>query len=159
MQFQPFQPAQQWQEFGQPGLHQTQSPALRLLGPPLSHPSMALRRQVLVGNLFKHAKEIQRIDNGYALRFYQSSDLKELIGKIAEYVIFESLNAPQRSFSIVEEAQEKAFWLQVRGLETDVHYVMSTPVLPDSSLTYLASEQPQSTVTGDEVTIIDNQRP
>jgi len=67
MQSRSFQPTLQWQgqEFGQPGLHQTQSPAQRLLVSPLSHPSMALHRQVLVGNLFKHAKETQRIDNGY----------------------------------------------------------------------------------------------
>ena len=102
-----FQPTLQWQgqEFGQPGLHHPRSLAQRLLVSPLPHPSMALRRQVLVGHLFKHAKEIQRIADGYALRFSRSSDLEELIGKIAEYVIFESLNAPQRSFSIVEEPQ------------------------------------------------------
>jgi len=94
---------------------------------------MALRRQVLVGNLFKHAMEIQHIDNGYALRFYQSSDLKELIGKIAEYVIFESLNAPQRSFAIVKEPQEKASWLQVRSREREEHDATSVCIATDHS--------------------------
>ncbi|QPD02659.1 MAG: hypothetical protein Nkreftii_000433 [Candidatus Nitrospira kreftii] len=139
MQFQPFQPAQQWQEFGQPGLHETQSPAQQLLGSPLPHPhpSMALHRQVLVGNLFKHAKEIQRIDHGYSLRFYRSNDLEELIGTIAEYVIFECLNAPHLSFSIAEEPQAKAFWLQVRGLEReerDATSVVSRPTIQDMEL-------------------------
>jgi hypothetical protein len=135
MQSRPFQPTLQWQgqEFGQPGLPHTRSSAQRLSVLPLPHPSMALRRQVLVGHLFKYVKEIQRIDDGYALRFYRSSNLEELIGTIAEYVIFESLNAPQLLFSIVEEPQEKAFWLQVRGLETDIHDVTSTSVSSDSA--------------------------
>lgn len=138
MQFHPFQPAQQWEEFGQPGFHHTGYPAQRLLVPPLPHPAMALRRQVLVGHLFKYAKEIQRIDNGYALRFYRSSNLEELIGNIAEYVIFESLNNQKLSFSIVEEPQEKGFWLQVQGLETDNHDVTSTSASPDSAVSYWA---------------------
>lgn len=134
-----FQPTLQWQgqEFGQSGLHQTQSLAQRLLVSPLSHPSMALHRQVLVGNLFKHAKEIQRIDHGYSLRFYRSNDLEELIGTIAEYVIFECLNAPHLSFSIAEEPQAKAFWLQVRGLEReerDATSVVSRPTIQDMEL-------------------------
>lgn len=139
MQFQPFQPAQQWQEFGQPGLHETQSPAQQLLVSPLPHPhpSMALHRQVLVGNLFKHAKEIQRIDHGYSLRFYRSNDLEELIGTIAEYVIFECLNAPHLSFSIAEEPQAKAFWVQVRSLEReerDATSVVLRPTIQDIEL-------------------------
>jgi hypothetical protein len=66
---------------------------------------MALRRTMLVSNLFKHMKEIQNIDNGYALRFHRSEDLEDLIGIIADYIVFKSLNSPQLTFALAEEPQ------------------------------------------------------
>jgi len=35
----------------------------------LPRPPIAMRRQILVSNLFKYVKEIQDIDDGYALQF------------------------------------------------------------------------------------------
>jgi hypothetical protein len=72
--------------------------------------------------------------SGYALRFQRSDDLEELIGKIAGYIVFESLNSPQLTFAIVEEPQVKAFWLQVRGLETDDHDITSPSISFDSAV-------------------------
>jgi hypothetical protein len=90
---------------------------------PLLSSTSALRRQTLVSNLFMHVKEIQSIDHGYALRFDRSfdrsddqEDMNEVIGKIADYIIFESRNAPQLAFEIVEEPCNKTFWLQVQSL-------------------------------------------
>jgi uroporphyrinogen-III synthase len=74
---------------------------------------------VLVHDLFRHVEEIRSLDVGYALQFRRSRDqgeLEELIGTIADYVIFESRNTPQLTFHIVEEAQGQTFWLQVRNI-------------------------------------------
>jgi len=71
--------------------------------------------------------------SGYALRFQRSDDLEEIIGKIAEYIVFQSFNSPQLTFAIVEEPQAKVFWLQVRGLETDDHDVTSPSIPSDSA--------------------------
>ncbi len=99
---------------------------------PLSSPPTAIRRQILVGNLFKYVKEIQKIDDGYALRFDRSENLEDLIAIIADYILFESLNSPQLTFAIVEEPQAKVFGLQVRGMKPDDHDVTS-PSIPSYS--------------------------
>jgi hypothetical protein len=75
--------------------------------------------------------------SGYALRFQRSDDLEELIGKIAEYIVFQSLNSPQLPFAIVEEPQVKVFWLQVRGLETDDPDVTSPSIPSDAAVSLL----------------------
>jgi hypothetical protein len=92
----------------------------QLLVSPLSDPALTLRRRMLVNDLFKHVEEIRNLDSGYAFRFRRSHDREELIGTIADYIIFESRNAPQLTFEIVEEPQAKAFWLQVQSLEDDL---------------------------------------
>lgn len=63
----------QWGGEGLGDQHISQ-PQSRVLPAPvsqLSNSPMALRRTMLVSNLFKHMKEIQNIDNGYALRFHR----------------------------------------------------------------------------------------
>ena len=95
-----------------PMSHQSDnSPVTRLV-----YTTIDSRRQMLVSNLFKHMKEVQSIDDGYALRFQWSDDLADLIEQIADYILFESRNSPQLTFAIVEEPRAKAFWLQVRSL-------------------------------------------
>lgn len=94
---------------------------------------MALRRQMVVSNLVKYVKEIQKLDDGYALRFHRSDDSKDLIGIIADYIVFESLNSPQLTFAIVQGPRANAFWLQVRGLISDNHDVTS-PSIPSDSI-------------------------
>ena len=98
---------------------QTEFCSQQSLVSPLFNPAKALRRQMLVGELFKHVKEIQSIDNGYGLCFHRSDDLEDLLGNVAEYIVFESLNSPQLTFTIVEEPQAKAFWLQVRSMDNE----------------------------------------
>ena len=98
---------------------------------------MVLRRQILVRNLFKYVKEIQNIDDGYALRFHRSENLEDLIGIMADYIVFESLNSPQLTFAIVEEPPTKDFGLQVRGLGTDGHDVTSPSIPSDSTMSPL----------------------
>jgi hypothetical protein len=95
---------------------------------------MALRRQMLVGNLVKYMKEIQKLDDGYALRFRRSNDLEHLIGIIADYIVFESLNSPQLTFEIVQGPRGNAFWLQVRGLNPDQDDATSASIFSDSAL-------------------------
>jgi hypothetical protein len=90
-----------------------------------------------MSDLFAYMKEIQSIDDGYALRFHRSGDLErlnELIGEIASYIIFESRNSPQLTVSIIEEPQAKAFWLQVRELQTERQTSSITSDLQVSSL-------------------------
>ena len=84
---------------------------------PLHDPVLTLRRRMLVKGLFKHVKEIQGIDDGYAFQFHRMDDLEELSGKIRDYILFERRNSPQLTFGIVEEPRANAFWLQVRSLE------------------------------------------
>ncbi len=113
----------------------------RELVSPLCDPALTLRRSMLVNGLFKHVEEIQNLDVGYALRFRQSQDRhdrEEVIGAIADYIIFDSRNAPQLTFEVVEEPQDKAFWLHVQGIRSDQGEVTSTSILPDSALPYLA---------------------
>lgn len=89
---------------------------------PLRDPALSLRRSMLVNGLFKYVEEIQNLEAGYAFRFRRShdqNDREELIGAIADYIIFESRNAPQLTFEVVEEPQDKTFWLQVRGIGLD----------------------------------------
>lgn len=114
-----------------------QSTGSQPLVPPLRDPALALRRRLLVNNLFKYVEEIRNLDAGYAFRFCRShrqEDLEALIGTIADYIIFESRNAPQLTFEIVGESYDEVFWLQVRGL-TDVP---AMPILPDSAVPSLA---------------------
>mgnify|MGYP003403022547 CR=1 FL=1 len=73
----------------------------------------------------------------YALQVHRSDDSEDLIGIIADYIVFESLNSPQLTFAIVEEPPTKAFWLQVRGLETDDHDVTSPSIPSDSTMSPL----------------------
>jgi hypothetical protein len=129
----------QWEgeEFGYPCIARPQFRVAHMPVSPLPRPPIAMRRQILVRNLFKSVKAIQHIDDGYALQFHRSDDLEELIGKIAEYIVFQSLNSPQLTFAIVEEPQVKVFWLQVRGLETDGHDVTSPSILSDSAVSPL----------------------
>jgi hypothetical protein len=111
------------------------------LVPPLRDPALTLRRRLLVNSLFKYVEEIRNLDAGYALRFCRShtqEDLEALIGTIADYIIFESRNAPQLTFEIVGESSDKVFWLQVRGLKPDQPDITSTPILPNSGVPSLA---------------------
>jgi hypothetical protein len=87
---------------------------------------------MLMSGLWKYVSAIQRIDDGYALRFHWSDDLGDrdnLIEEIANDIIFESRNSPQLTYSIVEERQAKAFWLQVRELKTENHDVRLPPMV------------------------------
>jgi hypothetical protein len=93
---------------------------------------MALRQQMLVSNLFQYVKEIQNIDDGYALQFYRSDDLDDLIGKMADYIVFESRHAPRLTFAIVEEPRAKTFWLYVRSLADEKHNVTKAYASSDS---------------------------
>jgi hypothetical protein len=111
-----------------------------LVTPP-SDSARALRRSMLVSGLFKCVKEVQRIDAGYALRFLRSDnldDLEELLGPIANYIVFESRNSPQLTFAIVEEPRTKSFWLQIRNVGDEKHDVESASVPSDSSGFFLA---------------------
>ncbi len=98
---------------------------------------MALRRQMVVSNLVKYVKEIQKLDDGYALRFHRPDDSEDLIGRIADYIVFESLNSPQLTFAIVQGPRANAFWLQVRGLASDNHDVTSPSIPSDSTVSPL----------------------
>lgn len=113
----------------------------QLLVSPLGDPALTLRRQLLVTNLFKHVEEIRNLDNGYGFQFRRSHDQddhEELIGAIADYIIFESLHAPQLTFEILEEPHHKAFWLQIGGLKASAPNVRSTSMLGDSLVPSLA---------------------
>lgn len=108
---------------------------------PLRDPVLMLRRRTLVNGLFTYVEEIQNLDSGYALRFRRShdqDDLEALIGIIADYIIFESRNAPELTFEIVEESHDKSFWLQVWGLRPECPNATSTSIRSDSTLSSLA---------------------
>lgn len=108
---------------------------------PVSRPPnspMALRRQMVVSNLVRHVKEIQKLDDGYALRFHRSDDSEDLIGIIADYIVFESLNSPQLTFAIVQGPRANAFWLQVQGLNPDHHDATSPSISSNSAVSFLA---------------------
>lgn len=98
---------------------------------------MALRLQMVGSNLVKYVKEIQKLDDGYALRFHRSDDSKDLIGIIADYIVFENLNSPQLTFAIVQGPRANVFWLQVRGLTSDNHDVTSPSIPSDSTVSPL----------------------
>ncbi len=98
---------------------------------------MALRLQMVGNNLVKYVKEIQKLDDGYALRFHRSDDSKDLIGIIADYIVFENLNSPQLTFAIVQGPRANVFWLQVRGLTSDNHDVTSPSIPSDSTVSPL----------------------
>jgi hypothetical protein len=127
-------PTVQWEgeEFGYQGIARPKFGLEHVPVSPLPSPPIAMRRQILVSNLFKSVKAIQHIDDGYALQFHRSENLEDLIGIMVDYIVFESLNSPQLTFAIVEEPPTKAFWLQVRGLETDDHDVTSPSIPSDS---------------------------
>ena len=126
---------QQWakETFDQHHTYQGQSHAQQALVSPLLHPDKALRRQMLVSELFKDVKEIRSLDNGYGFRFDRSDDLDDLLRKIAEYIVFESLNSSQLTFMIDEEPKVNGFWLQVRSVEGYVPDIALTSV-PSHSL-------------------------
>ncbi|TKB70694.1 MAG: hypothetical protein E8D52_00960 [Nitrospira sp.] len=129
----------QWEgeEFGYQCIARPQFRLAHMPVSPLPRPPIAMRRQILVRNLFKYVKEIQKLNDGYALQFHRSENLEDLIGIMADYIVFESLNSPQLTFAIVEEPPTKAFWLQVRGLETDDHDVTSPLISSDSAVSPL----------------------
>ena len=85
----------------------------RPLVTPLSDPELALRREILVTGLFKYVAEIQELEDGYAFKFRRSGLLNR---RIADYLLFEGLHAPQLTFALIEESNEGTLWLQVRGL-------------------------------------------
>ena len=129
------------QHMRRPHTRMMQSAGSQPLVPPLRDPALTLRRRLLVNSLFKYVVEIRNLEGGYALRFCRShtpEDLEALIGIIADYIIFESRNAPQLMFEIVGESSAMVFWLQVRGLPPDHPDVTSTPILPDSAVPSLA---------------------
>jgi hypothetical protein len=128
-------PTVQWEgeEFGYQGIARPQFGLEHVPVSPLPSPPIAMRRQILVRKLFKYVKDIQNVDDGYALRFQQSEDLEDLIGIIAEYIVFESLNSPLLTFALVEEPQAKVFWLQIRGLNPD-HHDTTSPSIPSDSV-------------------------
>ncbi|THJ18544.1 MAG: hypothetical protein CAF42_009625 [Nitrospira sp. CG24B] len=126
----------QWEEeeFGYQCIARPQFRLAHVPVSPLPSPPIAMRPQILVRNLFKSVKAIQHIDDGYALQFHRSENLEDLIGIMADYIVFESLNSPQLTFAIVEEPPTKAFGLQVRGLEIDGHDVTSLSIPSDSAV-------------------------
>jgi hypothetical protein len=75
-----------------------------------------LRREMLVTGLFKYMTEIQEIEGGYAFKFSRSERLSR---RIAEYVLFEGQHSPQLTFALHAEPNNRAMWLQVRGLERE----------------------------------------
>lgn len=94
------------QELGDRGKSKTEFGSRQPLVTPLPDPELALSRERLVTDLFKHVEEIQEIDDGYAFRF----DLSEhMIRRIAGYIVFEGQNSPQLTFTIVEEPCARAF--------------------------------------------------
>ena len=77
---------------------------------------------------------------GYAFRFRRSQDqdeLEELIGAIADYIIFESRNALQLTSEIVHKSHDTTFWLQIRGLQPDQRDATSSSILSDSAVSSL----------------------
>ena len=98
----------------------------RPLVTPLSDPELALRREVLVTGLFKYVAEIQELEDGYAFKFRRSGLLNR---RIADYLLFEGLHAPQLTFALIEESNEGALWLQVRGAESENEH-MVPPIQP-----------------------------
>lgn len=108
------------QESRDSSTHHAQVHSPHLLTSPLLHPAHALHRKTLVSELFKHVREIRSLDSGYAFRFDRSDNLEELLGKLAEYIVCESLQSPQLTFTIDEEPKTKGFWLQVWSREDQV---------------------------------------
>ena len=99
---------------------------------PLSDPELALRREILVTGLFKYVAEIQELEDGYALKFRRSGLLNK---RIADYLLFEGLHAPQLTFALIEESNDGALWLQVRGsvsakVRVTTGYVPNHPRVP-----------------------------
>lgn len=125
MQSRPPLPKLQWrrEKFDQHHMYQAQSYGQQALASPVLHPGKIARRQMLVSEFFKEVKEIRNSDNGYGFRFDQSDDLdalEDLLTKIAQYILFESLNSPRLTFAIDEEPKTNGFWLQVRSVEGSV---------------------------------------
>ena len=99
---------------------------------PLSDPELALRREILVTGLFKYVAEIQELEDGYAFKFRRSGLLNR---RIADYLLFEGLHAPQLTFALIEESNEGTLWLQVRGSVSEkakvtTGYAPSHPLMP-----------------------------
>ena len=68
---------------------------------------------MLVAGLFKYVSEIDELEDGYAFKLRRSGFLAR---RLADYILFESLNSPQLSFVLVVEPQERGLWLQIIGL-------------------------------------------
>ena len=84
----------------------------QLLVTRLSDPALALRREMLVTGVFKYVAEIQELVDGYAFKFRRSELLTR---RIADYLLFEGLHAPQLTFALIAEPNGGALWLQIRG--------------------------------------------
>lgn len=72
---------------------------------------MTIRQQMLVTDLFRYVKEIQKVDDGYTFKFSRS---KHLIKRIIDYILLEDRNAHHRTFEILAKSQGAALWLHVR---------------------------------------------
>ena len=105
------------QESGGQRKVQTEPCTRRSLVSPLLDPLMALHRKKLVTGLLEHVEEIQEMDDGYSFKFDRSENM---IGRVADYILFEGQHSPQLTFTIVEEPRANAFWLQVRSLESEI---------------------------------------
>jgi hypothetical protein len=101
---------------------------------------MAIRRQMLVADLFRHVKEIREIDDGYAFKFRRS---KHLIERIADYLLFEGRNSPQLTFVILAKPHGTALWLLVRRPE-DISSACTQSASSGSSLSQCQPRRLQS---------------
>lgn len=102
-----------------PRTHRLHAVGNQPLVSPLCDPALAFRRTVLVNDLFKYVEEIRNLNVGYAFRFCRShnqDNQEELIGTIANYILFESRNSPQVTFHILEKPHDQTFWLQIRNI-------------------------------------------
>lgn len=63
------------EELGYPCITRPQFRLAHMPVSPLPRPPIAMRWQILVRNLFKYLKEIQNIDDGYALQFHRWENL------------------------------------------------------------------------------------
>ena len=88
-----------------------------------SDPAFTLRREILVSGLFKYVAEIQELADGYAFKFRRS---ELLIRRITDYIVFEGQYSPQLTFAFVAEPNGSTLWLQVRGLESEKEYILSS---------------------------------
>ena len=88
---------------------------------------MAIRRQMLVADLFRYVKEIREIEDGYAFKFRRS---KHLIERLADYLLFEGRNSPQLTFVILAKPHSTALWLLMVTLDGEADNPQSLPIPP-----------------------------